>query len=363
MLIFEVLLVGDIHWKIHRNDPAKQDLSSLPGCFVINPLLYSKLTLPQPRIQARAVGIAEDLVIVRTSGIVFGTNQSQINAASVPFEFDQAKVIGFSDSPDTIFAVVLAYVERLAVSLRQTSRQVDIPRTLTSAFRTELAELPDLDFPQKITDGKYFLQKYVWDTAITWKHLLAADIEIVSKSTPIHEKLILDAIHAFRDRDYRRALLYAAISIESLAAKKLDEVYSTVTQQQSPPNNLRVISRTQAGSAIVSKDPVYEFLFNKSRFAERLHEVPLYLMGKSLLVENEPLYHKAIKLYRTRNKIAHLGEPPSEERSCFEMNENDAVTAIECAIEIIQWFGEQADFPLPKLGFVRLHPLVETQIT
>jgi hypothetical protein len=206
MLIFEISLVGDIHWKIHRNDPAKQDLSSLPGCFFINPLLYSKLALPRPGTQARAVGISEDLVIVRTSGMVFGASQSQIDTAAIPFEFDPARVISFSDSSDAIFAVVLAYVERLAVSLRQTSRQVDIPGTLESASRAELTELPGLDFPEGNTNGKSFLQKYVWDTAITWKHLLAADVEIVSKATPIHEKLILDAIHAFRDRDYRRTL-------------------------------------------------------------------------------------------------------------------------------------------------------------
>src|SRR5574341_260689 len=118
MLIFIVSLVGDISWKIHRNDPAKQDLTSLPGCFFINPLLYPKLELPPPGLQVRPVGISGDVVLVRTGGIVLGTLQTQIDIASVPFKFDAVRIIDLSNSPDPALAIIPAFVERLAASLR-----------------------------------------------------------------------------------------------------------------------------------------------------------------------------------------------------------------------------------------------------
>ncbi|MCL4872270.1 MAG: hypothetical protein KJ063_25195 [Anaerolineae bacterium] len=365
MRIFEILLTGEIHWKIHRNDPEKQNLLSLPGCFFVNPLLYSKFTFPQPGIRIRALGITTDMVIVSTSGIVLGTNLDSIDISSIPFEFEQVKFIKLENSPDSDdsdISIVPVYSERLTVSLRQASKQVDIPKSLVSFHLAECTELPKLDFPRKITDSVNLLQKYIWDTAASWNHLLIADAEIVNLATPIYEKLLLDAIHAFRDRDYRRALLYAAISIESLTATKLDGIYADVTQGRISTKDLRVISSTQKGGIPVLKDPVYEFLFEKGKFAERLHQIPLYLTGKSLFVENEALYQKAIKLYRTRNKIAHLGEPPSGEQSYFEMNEEDGIAAIECAIEIMQWFGEQTNFPLPKLDFVKIHSPREAEI-
>lgn len=358
MITFEVLLAGDIHRKIHRDDPAKQDLSSLPGCFLINPTVYPKLELPRLGMHVRVVAATNDLVIVRTDGLVLGTFQNQIDVTSIPFEVELPKVINLSTTPNTAFAVIPQYVESLAVNLRQTSRQVDLSRKFVGIAQFERTELPKPDFPKMAAQSECLLAKYIWDTAITWEQLVLADSEIVNKAIPIHEKLILDAIHALRDRDHRRAILYSAISIESLAATRLNEIYVAATQHPNASSNLRIISRPQANGAMLARDPVFEFLFEKSKFAERLHEVSLYLTGKSLLVDNEPLYQQALKLYRTRNKIAHLGEPPTRE-SYFEMEENDAIIAIECALEIFQWFGEQNDFPLPKLGFVKLHAPME----
>jgi hypothetical protein len=361
MLLFAVSLVDNIFWKIRRNDPVKQHLPSLPGCFFINPLLYPQLELRTAGLRMKPLGIADDVVILQTDGIVLGTNLEQIDATLIPFAFEPLDFFGDAP-PDPSFTAVIAYVERLTSVLRQISRQVDIPKGLAAIERTERAELPEVDFPHAAVRGGCALQKYLCDTAITREHLLAADAEIVNKTIPVHEIMLLDAIHALKEHDYRRAILYAAISIEIVAATKLSDVYKTIVTKAEAASALRIISRVQARGELTVKDPVYEFLFEKSRLSERLHEVPLYLIGRSLLEEDETLYQGACRLYRTRNKIAHSGEPPLGDQGCFEINEKDAYTSVECAVQVMCWFGEEAEFPLPKSGFVRLDSLEAVDI-
>ncbi len=193
--------------------------------------------------------------------------------------------------------------------------------------------------------------KYTLDTAVTWNDLTDADLDFLTSKSFVYEKLLLDAIHAYKDRDYRRSLLYTAISIETLAATKLDEAYELITHEGDPEKILRLVSFSQKGGALITKDPVYQLLRSRSKFLELLHEIPLYLFGKSLLVDNKTLYQKATRLYSTRNKIAHLGEPHVGNQTTFAMTKEDALEAIECAINIFQWFGVSTHFPIPKLSF------------
>jgi len=335
MFIYFVTLAGDFHWKIHKDAPAIGELSSLLGYFFVNPLLYSKLNT-SPSIEVRIAGIKDEASIITTNCFVFGTTRSQ----------EDADIMIFPD-----------YVERLATNLRYVSKQVDISRNFVSMFRIEIDGMPSLDFPHKNLEVESLLNSYVWSTAIVWEDLFIADNELNNKTIPVYETLLVDAIHALKGKDYRRALLFAAMSIESLTSTKLDEIYASITRSNDFQGNLRIIE-FQKGNSLIRKDPVFEFLFSKSKFSERLHEVPLYLIGKSLFDEKEVLYQKAIKLYRTRNKIAHIGESPSGEQSYFEMNEKDSLVAINSAIEIMDWFGEKIDFPLPiNITLVKMyHP-------
>lgn len=355
MFIYFVTLAGDLHWKIHRNDPVIGELQSLAGYFFVNPLLYPKLDGGQRSIETKIIGILGEMYIIRTDGLVFGTNQDKIDIESLPIATNLTNIIFLNGQPDIDIAILPNYAEHLTANLRYISRQVDISRNFVSISRSELTELPLLNFPSVNLSVESRLNKYIWDTAIVWKNLLDADAELSHKKMPIYDTLLLDAIHALKEKDYRRALLYSAMSIESLASTKLDEIYLAVIENKDSQHKLRVIELRQ-GNASIKKDPVFETLFSKSKFAERLHEIPLYLIGKSLLVENENLYQKAVKLYRTRNKIAHIGESPSGEQSYFEMNEDDSLVAINTAIEITKWFGDKADFPLPiHVKFVKIY--------
>ena len=108
----------------------------------------------------------------------------------------------------------------------------------------------------------------------------------------------------------------------------------------------------QAGENHISKDPVYELLHKKSTFAERLHEVPLYLMGKSLLKDDAPLYQEATELYKARNKLAHSGTLETAQHLKYRIREADARAAIECVVGIFRWFNIQTQFPSLETQFV-----------
>ena len=332
MKLFEASILSDIHWRIRRSNPVQQEMHSLPGFFFVNPLIYPLIN--SSNVESRIVAVTSNQAIVKTSGILLATSLETLHLDSLPLVFEVQKGIDLNpkDASSNSIFVVISYVEHLISSLRLTSRQVDISRSILSCKWLDCESLPDISFPSANPNQEVFLNGFIWDTASTWQNLVDADANLSSRKVPVYEELIIDAIHAYRSRDYRRALLYSAISMEAGSATKLDEIANSKG----------------------AKDPVFKLLSKRSRFAQRLHEIPLYLTGKSLLVENEPLYQIATKVYRTRNKIAHLGEVPEGEQSYVELNEDGARMAIACAIKVIQWLGEHADFPPLEIRFVKL---------
>jgi hypothetical protein len=353
MKIYGAFLTGRIYWKIHRDDPVTHSLQSLPGWFLINPLSYPQIEL-QYKIGAKPIMVINDTAIIQSDGIMLGTNLKQFDISSIPFPIEPPQITKLDphNPENDIFDITATYIEHLAASLRQSSKQVTVPIIFTHGFHGEIQEFPESSYPEFDTNSGFGLQQYLWDTAVTWKDINDADVNLINQKPPVYERLMLDAIHAFRDKDYRRSLLYAAIAVETALATKLDETYELVIQVGDSKGTLRVISISQSAGTPVVKDPVYEFLFDKSRFAERLHEVSLYLTGKSLLLDDEALYQKTIKLYRTRNKIAHLGEPPTSGQSTFGMNEKDSLEVIKIAIKVFEWLGVQTKIHLPRFGFV-----------
>lgn len=351
MRLFAGLLTGRTYWKIHRNDPKLLELASLPDWFFVNPLVYPKLPLDL-NIWSRPKLVADDVTLVESNGMVIGTMKDRYSFDLIPFPLEKPEIFRAdeSDTADDVHDVAPAYLGPLATNLRQTSKQVELPTGLAVISGTEVSELPSANFPTVEPNGQKFLARYIWDTAVTWEQLIEADVRLIASKTPIYEELLLDAIHAFYDNDYRRTLLYSAISIETIAATILEDRYEVALHAEDHDHELRIIQRQQAGGSIILKDPVYEFLVARGKFAELLHQLPLYLMGKSLLVENEQLYQKAIQLYKTRNKIAHLGDSSAKGPGGFSTNQDDARITLQVALDIFRWFGNDTKFPISGPG-------------
>ncbi|MGB3494202.1 MAG: hypothetical protein WBA57_15840 [Elainellaceae cyanobacterium] len=347
--------VGSIYWRIHLSDPLILNLKSLPGWFLINPLTYSEIELASENFSFKKVLIVDDTIIVSTGGFVLGTSLEEFDPTLIPFAIEKAKIFRLNSEGKTsfdIYDLLPTYVERFSSNLRQTSKQVTIPKSFSVISKGELLELPELNFTEA-KKSEVIIPKYTLDTAVTWENLTDADLDFLASKSFVYERLFLDAIHAYKDKDYRRSLLYTAISVETLAATKSDEAYDLITQNGDADNVLRLVSFSQKGGTLITKDPVYELLRSRSKFVELLHEIPLYIFGKSLLIDNEALYQKATRLYRTRNKIAHLGEPNAGNKTTFAITEEDALEAIECVINIFQWFEVSTHFPIPRLSFIK----------
>jgi len=336
-----VVLLSESRWNIHKNDPVTHAIQSLPGWFFINPLVYLEFhepfraehTISKPYISA----ILDNQAIISTDRLMF---------------LIQDEIL-----PENIISEAGSEISRLLANLRYISKQfylrTEVRAVSIVSQEKEISQLPRLRFPMiSRHHSKVFMRQYLVDTAITWKHLEIASTIPSNFTSPIFDIILLDAINARADGDYRKTILYSAMSVEIIAATKLDEAYDAIIQQGDDRADLRMISIPQAGGQTSVKDPVYDYLSNKSDFAQLLHERPLYLLKRSLCVDNQQLYQTALKLYRSRNKIVHRGEPPGgEQMSYFGINQPDALTAIECAIEIFKWFGEPDKYVAPRVEF------------
>lgn len=181
-------------------------------------------------------------------------------------------------------------------------------------------------------------------SALSFERLEAVSTADPSMSVPIYADLLLDAIEA--DGDDRKMILYSAIAVEVMAATRLDEMHEAV--QRSHPSELRLVSLAQAGGATITKDPVYERLRKGAKIRTLLHELPLYVSRRSVMVEDEPLYQELITLYETRNQLVHFGD--AESASLLTIDYQGAKRALKAAVSVYKWFAAAGRYVTPH-GF------------
>ena len=171
-----------------------------------------------------------------------------------------------------------------------------------------------------------------WSTPLTKKNINEA---AVSSALPPSFLFLCDASAAFLNNDYVRTILYSAFAVESISLTVLDQTYDLERNREQSPTTLRIVK--DGGSAEL-RDPVFAFLRERGKFLNMLHELPLYLVGKSLLFENSSNYQTAAALYKTRNMLAHLAIVPDEDKY-LTTDANGAEKALRCAVEIFGWWG------------------------
>jgi hypothetical protein len=157
--------------------------------------------------------------------------------------------------------------------------------------------------------GRADFRKYILQTAITSERIRTAAALGSDFSPPTHEVLFLYSIVAYRENDYRKAILYTAISTEVAFGSVIEEAYERILAGHAD-ERFRVVELRQADGT-VRKDQVYERLQSRARsdFSVFLHELSLYVLRRSLLAENQVLYTDAKRLYSTRNQIGPLWWP------------------------------------------------------
>lgn len=319
MKIVTVGLAGHIRWRINVNDPIKYPIKALPKWYLLNPL---------------RIGSTHPLIPI---------------SSSETFLTDNRLLFLVPDS--TRFSSVknkMLIVEMYLKYFRNVSQQVEIP------ISTALVGLNDLSLINSAPNGfpvqSLSIRKYFYDTAVSKKVIRKVCQMTLKDELPIYHDIILESIAAFSKDDFRKAILYAVIAIETLANVLLDEEYERVLKEK--PDFLRVVRIRQSKNKKVTKDPIFEALAERNDFRLSLHERPLYLLKKSLLIDKQAIYTKAVELYKVRNHIVHKGRPL--DNISFELNKENAETAINCAFEIFKWFGIKTNYFLPfKYDFIK----------
>lgn len=324
-------LAGQIAWKLSPQDPPLFALPSLADWSLVNPLLYPQLPiLHAPTEPATHVSDGEHL---------WFTSEIVLASAAKSAENDRDGLRRF--------------VGELLVRLRHVSGQATMPGpdSLMGWGFDEVDELPAPAF--NTWSGKFRFQNYIVTTAISAERIRAAAALGPDFSPPTHEVLLLDAIVAYRDKDYRKAILYTAISIEVAFGSVIEDAYNRILASQAD-DRFRVVELPQSNGT-VRKDPVYERLQNRSRsdFSVFLHELSLYVLRRSLLVENQALYADAKRLYSTRNQLVHSGGlAETESVPPYPLDERGAMAALRTAVALFSWLGIRNDFPSPEVQFV-----------
>jgi hypothetical protein len=162
----------------------------------------------------------------------------------------------------------------------------------------------------------------------------------------VYEGILLDAFRALKDNDFRSALLYSALAVEAMAGELIDAEPARLLAERPTAPHVRTVEIQEGRSKGTLEDPVFKWIRKSGRFAELLHELPLYVFRRSLKQELPEVYQQARKLYQTRNSLAHRGES-DKDRDLFSLDMFGAVDAMKCVREVFAWFGVPGKWSIP----------------
>ncbi len=251
-------------------------------------------------------------VFFSTKGIILKTNNNQ--------------------RPNTAESYKIAdLVAEYLVNLRYASRQVRI--SLNDFIQSIISE-PTIKLTHNPLPSPQHRIIPVWQshisTAIDKQKLLSAEA-LMNKNIKMqpHNEIALDAYESYMGGDYRKTILYSAMSMEMLLNLQHDLSYKKIISSKSINKKYRV---KKLSNEIFNREPVLENLMKSARynFKMLLHEVPLYIYNYTFRYENQRLYEDINILHNTRNKIVHTGQIFTDKKEKLLPLSNDgAIKALE----------------------------------
>jgi hypothetical protein len=200
MKVATLHLAGEVRWRLRVGDPKEVFLTSIRGCRLLNPLIFLEYSSAAQVIASLG---DECRVVTRHLGV-------RLPETEIAIEVLRDRFLYFLRT------------------LRFVSRQASLPTELVAINVGEVETLPPLNFPGASGGHIIIIGRYRWQTAISPQVVQQADSLGLESDIPICHEILLDALHAFERSDYRQAILYAAISVESLATTELETEYSRV---------------------------------------------------------------------------------------------------------------------------------------
>ncbi len=165
---------------------------------------------------------------------------------------------------------------------------------------------------------------------------------------PVYGWLLLDAILAWMGLDYKKSVVLAAVAAETMAEMTLKlECDRLLTQDRSNPR-MRFVEQHTSDHGAAWLDPVYLALTagqSARKMRRLLHEGALYVLGRSLMLEDPSLFEQIIKLYGARNRILHSGGTEYDTGGFFAHHRNVENT-LRAVIALNRWLGGPTGFSL-----------------
>ncbi len=313
--------IGPIHWAISRDDPAHVPLHSHSGWSLLNPTAALREICKEPYATSHYFYVNDQLYL--------DTSQLTLCAPDDAAEEEQIKLL-----------------ETLLRRLRFVTKQVTFPTELAAIRRREIEEFPATLFPKEGPING-MVRDFLYDTPVTMEAASQAGALPGDFTPPVYDSLLMDAMYALVRHDYRTAILYAAIAVEVLSGILCQSEHQRLFNAVPLSEAVRKVTIVRPGSEVTTMDPVYRYLANSKSFSVLLSELPLYVFRRSMLEEDQHLYQKALRLYRTRNGLAHRPGTDSD-RDVFPFSHAGATSALECAVEVFAWFRVEEKYSIPR---------------
>lgn len=297
---------------MYPHDPATFHLDCLPGCSLVNPLIYKRLqSQPEqiPEVFIKPTVIDGDCYHIVTDGFWIAVEEARS-------ELDWKS----PDMPDLL--------GRLVQWMRYVSKQFFLtPRIASYHWRGyEVDRLPEPSLPMK-GDG-ICTSRYALTISLTHEDLRLVSQCDLAKLPPTYDTMLLGAMQALQDANYGWAIVLSGVAIEHIARAKL-------------------LLETQRRPGVLD-----EHNLKYARLKDLLHSLRLRLSLRSLCCEAPTLYRTALDIYGKRSDILH-GNLASDDQDWNTLRLS--AKAVQCAIDIVEWFGEPSNYESPfsgKMAFV-----------
>jgi hypothetical protein len=284
--VISFLLNRGIWWNVDRSFPRVLKIRGHEQLKFINPVLYKFIEgaefSPFTSNNVSTVGL-NGAVLVCSSNLCFLVNDNYTLT-------EESRL-----------------VHQLLQKLRWISKQALIDDQINLYTSCEIDKLPRVqidNFEKRLGS----IRTHIIDTAIKYSDVQRA-VRLIDIAIPAYSTVFLDAIAAFHRGDYKTSVLYSAIAMDAAARNMVNKEYQQHIKRKRPASFLRISSRRIDKNNVKTEDAVYAYLTQNDRFKQWLHEIPLYLLKRSLKFDNNVLYTSAIKLYEIRNGFVHTGLP------------------------------------------------------
>ena len=335
----QVQLERSVIWVLERDSPPVFPIAHRPGVEFINPLALPSVVDIKGELRAGFFGGPRD----RPAAAAVGTNLFCLRVPEMDFESEEP-----GESMDEYY---YGLVPELARRIRWCARNPLSPTRPSGGggrlYNTDKVSDVALSIPDILSTG------YIGGVQRGWVNTQEAIEEAISLPAewemPIYGWLMLDAIEAWHAQDWKKAVLLAALSVETAAKSAIELEHARLMGLEPPPERLCVVEQHCSSSgSLERRDPVFKMLTEAAKTStlkKHLHEISLYVLRRSLLQDDQKLYEAVLGLNAARNEITHKGGREYDLADFFT-HFRKVQRHLEAANALHRWLGDPIGYPV-----------------